>query len=108
MSDLLDPLWASTLDRIDLDLPRHSVVIEAHAVDQGTTTRYQLECAGMTDFYYANEDFNVEPWAYASIEEAELTEMSDGRVQVRLELWIPEWTLTVTATDVQLRTCSSA
>jgi hypothetical protein len=78
-------------------------VIEAHVLDDGTTTRYRLACAGVTDFHYDNEDLNVEPWNYASIEEAELTETGDGRVQVRLELWIPEWTLTVTAADVQLR-----
>jgi len=52
MGELLDPLWASTLDRVEIDLPRHSLVIEAHVLDKGTTSHYRLECFGITDFHY--------------------------------------------------------
>jgi hypothetical protein len=103
MGDLLDPLWASTLDRIEIDLPRHSLVIEAHALDKGTTSHYRLECSGITDFHYANEDLNVEPWDYTEISEAELAKSADDRLQVRLELWAPDNEVWITAADVQLR-----
>ncbi len=38
MRDLLDPHWGSILDRTDIDLPQHSLAIEAHAIDGAVTT----------------------------------------------------------------------
>jgi hypothetical protein len=108
MSDRLDPLWAATLDAIEVDLLQGTIAIGAHAVDDGRKTTYGLECVGVTAFSYTDPNRNLHAWPYVEITSAELGKRDDGRLEVALCLWDDEREFSILCEDVRLGIDESA
>jgi hypothetical protein len=96
----LDPLWASELLSIELDVRRLSVAFSFRAIDDPQTELSRLQCDGVSDFRWFSDV--PAPWRKCPVEEAEATETLDGRVQVRLEFWDTGSGITVEADAVTL------
>jgi hypothetical protein len=97
-ADLLDPLWASTLDRIQLDALDRSLQITAHAIDRGMCTRYLVVCKGVSEIRYTRGPSC--DWEFVEISEAEVSELPGGVFRIRVELWAPENEMIVIAEEV--------
>jgi hypothetical protein len=101
MGDLLDPLWASTLDAVEIDLPSNAVGFSAHAEDGGKTTRYRLDCLGVSRFGYVDPEANLKSWPHAEITSAQLSKREDGGLEVVLCFWDDEREFTVLCQDAR-------
>jgi hypothetical protein len=99
-SHLLDPLWASTLDEIRLNLLDRTVEISAHVRDKGSSTQYLLVCKNVSEIKYLSAP--QYDWGYVEISEAEMTKNTSNTYRIRLELWAPENEMTITAEEVKL------
>src|SRR5690348_14593111 len=97
----LDPLWASELLSIEVDVRRLSAAFSFRAIDDAQTELSRLQCEGVSDFRWFNGDVPP-PWRQCPVEEAEATETPDGRVRVRLEFWDTDSGITVEAETVTL------
>jgi hypothetical protein len=100
--ELLNPLWAATLDEINVDVLRERVVITAHALDGDDVTRYVLECVDAKDMRYERGD-REHDWEYVEISEAHLRLTAGGRFEVELEFWVPGCQMTLDVGDVTLQ-----
>jgi hypothetical protein len=98
----LDPLWASELLSIELDVRRLSAAFSFRAIDDPSSSSElsRLQCEGVSDFRWFS-DFPG-PWRQCPVEEAEAEETPNGRVRVRLEFWDTGSGITVEADAVTL------
>ena len=101
VENLLDPLWAATLDDVAIDLCHQRVVITAHALDGDKHTDYVLECDDVRGIRYVGGDRGND-WNYVEITEAEIERVAEGRLEVRFEFWVPGCEMILNARDVRL------
>jgi hypothetical protein len=106
MGNLLDALWASTLESIQIDLAQRAVTISAHALDAGETTSFRLECLGVGAFSYVDPEPPSEAWDYAEITSAELRERDDGQLEIAMCFWLEEREFTLLCEDVRFEAVS--
>jgi len=81
----LDPLWASELLTVELDLIRQSVRLSFRVREDQEVELFRLTCEGVTDLRYINQIPG--PWAYVEATEAEAEDLPDGRIRIRFEFW---------------------
>ena len=96
----LDPLWASELLSIEVDVRRLWAGLSFRAIDEAKTELSRLECDGVRDFRWFSDV--PSPWRQCPVEEAEAEETADGRVRVRLEFWDTGSGITIEADAVTL------
>lgn len=96
----LDPLWASELLSIELDVRQLSVAFSFRAIDDQQTELSRLECSGVSDFRWFSDV--PAPWRQCPVEEVEAEETPGGRVRVRLEFWDTGSGITLDAAAVTL------
>ena len=100
--ELLNPLWAATLDEINLDVLRERVVIRAHALDGADVTHYVLECIDVEEIRYTRGD-REHDWEYVEISEASIRRIAEGRFEIELEFWVPGCQMTLNVGDITLQ-----
>jgi hypothetical protein len=96
----LDPLWASELLNIELDVRQLSAAFSFRAIDGSETELSRLECSGVRDFRWFSDV--PAPWNQCPVEEAEAEDTPEGRVRVRLEFWDTGSGITLDAETVTL------
>lgn len=100
----LDPLWASELLSIEVDVRRLWAALSFRAIDDAKTELSRLECDGVRDFRWFSAVPG--PWRQCPVEEAEAEETAEGRVRVRLEFWDTGSGITIEADAVTLHQAS--
>ena len=73
--------------------------MRARSLDGGVLERQVLVCRHVTDLHYVNPA--PQSWENVEISEASVERVASG-VRVRLEIWLPEVELTITAGEVLL------
>lgn len=101
-SHSLDPLWASTLEKLEVDPLARVVRLHAHAQDSGAITKYLLTARGVKDFRYSNHAKTFD-WPYVEISSVETQSKGPQEIQVRLELWEDECEIVLIASEVVLQ-----
>lgn len=67
LKDDTDKLWGTTIEKFQVDLPNHRVIMEILRVDKGITDHVSLVFNGVTYFGWVNDNDNVEEWKYAEL-----------------------------------------
>lgn len=92
------PLWASILDRVEIDLLNLRARLDLHIASKTSPSSHSLHFESISDFRWFSEI--PEPWNYAEITEIHSTRLSSGQLKVDIMLWDEDAGITITARRV--------
>lgn len=98
--DSLNALWGAILDRVDLDVVNHVLVLAIRISSSSGNSVHTLECSGLLELRFFSAI--PSPWAYAEITEIHAHGTPSGAQQIEIVLWSEKAGLVIIAETITL------
>jgi hypothetical protein len=98
-----NPLWAGTLDNVEVDLLRQRVVMSLHVTGKSESLSrrdYTLDLEDVSDFHWFSSIPG--PWTYAEATEVHVSELPNEEILVEIMLWSEDAGISITAKTFSL------
>lgn len=96
----LDFLWGTILERVDLDVVRHVLLLTIRVSSASGDTVHTLKCTDLSELRFFSSI--PRPWEYAEVTEIHSNVTASGAIQIEILLWSEEAGLVALADSVTL------